>query len=121
MDKKIIIPGTMPGFNEIIKVSKQGRGKYQPYNDMKRENTESVVWMSKKISKKKKIFLDITWIEKDKRRDPDNIAAAVKFIWDGLVEAGVIKNDGWKENGGWSNKFEVDKDNPRIEVIIKEV
>lgn len=55
------------------------------------------------------------------RRDPDNIAAAVKFIWDGLVEAGVIPNDGWKENGGWSNHFEVDKDNPRIEVVIKEV
>lgn len=121
MDIKIVIPGTMPGFNEIVEVSKQGRGKYQPYNDMKRENTESVAWLSKKVPKKKKIFLDITWIEKDKRRDPDNIASAVKFIWDGLVEAGVIKNDGWKENGGWTNKFEVDKDNPRIEVIIKEV
>ena len=111
----------MPGFNEIIKAAKQGRGKYQPYNDIKRKNTELVSWVSKKIPKKKKIFLDITWIEKDRRRDPDNIAAAVKFIWDGLVEAGVIENDGWKQNGGWKNSFKVDKDNPRIEVIIKEV
>lgn len=118
---KIIIPGEMPGFNEIVKVAKRGRGKYQPYNDMKREHTDTVAWLSKKIPNKKKIFLDITWIEKDKRRDPDNIAAAVKFIWDGLVEAGVIKNDGWNENGGWANHFEVDKDNPRIEVAITEV
>lgn len=118
---KITIPGTMPGFNEIIKAAKQGRRKYQPYNDMKQEHTDHVAWLSKKLPKKKKIFLDITWIEKDMRRDPDNIAAAVKFLWDGLVVAGVIKNDGWSENGGWSNKFAVDKDNPRIEIIITEV
>lgn len=118
---KIVIPGEMPGFNEIIKVAKQGRGRYQPYNEMKRENTEAVAWVSKKIPKKKKIFLDITWIEKNKRRDPDNIASAVKFIWDGLVQAGVIANDGWNENAGWSNKFKVDKENPRIEIVIKEV
>ena len=37
------------------------------------------------------------------------------------MEDGVIKNDGWNENGGWSNHFDVDKDNPRIEIIIKEV
>lgn len=121
MSIKIVIPGEMPGFNEIIAVAKKGRGKYQPYNEMKRGNTSLVSWASKKVPKKKKIFLDITWIEKDKRRDPDNIASAVKFIWDGLVEAGVIKNDGWSENGGWSNSFDVDKDNPRVEVIIKEV
>ena len=35
-----------------------------------------------------------------------------KFIWDGLVQAGVIKNDGWNENGGWSNHFEVDSKKP---------
>ena len=118
---KIVIPGTMPGFNEIVDAAKRGNRRYQPYNDIKRENTDAVTWLSKKVPKKKKIFLDITWIEKNRRRDPDNIASAVKFIWDGLVEGGVIKNDGWKQNGGWSNRFDVDKENPRIEVIIREV
>jgi Holliday junction resolvase RusA-like endonuclease len=115
---KIVIPGGMPGFNEIVEAAKK---HYHRYNDMKKENTELVTWMAKKVPRKKKIFLDITWIEQNMRRDPDNIAAAVKFIWDGLVEAGVITNDGWKQNGGWSNRFEVDKKNPRIEVKIKEV
>ena len=118
---KIVIPGEMPGMNEIIKAAKQGRKGYQPYAEMKKENTNMVTWFAKKVPKKKRVHLDITWIAKDKRRDPDNIAAAVKFIWDGLVEAGVIQNDGWKENGGWKNSFEVDKVNPRIEVIISEV
>ena len=118
---KIVIPGEMPGMNEIIDAAKKGRGKYQPYADMKKENTNLVTWVAKKIPRKKRVFLEITWITKDKRRDPDNIAAAVKFIWDGLVSAGVIPNDGWNENGGWSNKFDIDKDNPRIEVTIREV
>lgn len=118
---KIVIPGEMPGMNEIIDAAKQGNRGYQPYAKMKKENTQLVTWIAKKVPKKKRIFLDITWIAKDKRRDPDNIAAAVKFIWDGLVGAGVIPNDGWNENGGWSNRFKVDKDNPRIEVEIREV
>lgn len=118
---KIVIPGEMPGMNEMIDAAKQGKGRFQPYADMKRENTQLVTWIAKKTPKKKRIYLDITWICKDKRRDPDNIAAAVKFIWDGLVQAGVIKNDGWSENGGWSNSFDVDKDNPRVEVVIKEL
>jgi len=118
MKNTIIIPGEMPGMNEIIAAAKS---HYHQYNDMKRTNTEIVTWVANKVPKKGKVFLDITWYRKNRRRDPDNIAAAVKFIWDGLVEAGVIENDGWKQNGGWKNSFKVDKDNPRIEVIIKEV
>lgn len=119
---KIIIPGTMPGFNEIVAAAKIGNRRYQPYNDMKRENTNLVHWASKKISKKKKIFLDITWIEKNRMRDPDNIAGGgTKFICDGLIEAGVIENDGWKQIAGFKHSFTIDRDNPRIEIIIKEV
>ncbi len=114
----IIIPGEMPGMNEIIDAAKL---HYHKYNDMKRVNTDMVTWMAKKVPEKKKVFLDITWYCKNRRKDPDNIAAAVKFIWDGLVQAGVIENDGWNQNAGWSNRFKVDKNNPRIEVKIEEV
>ncbi|MCF6466375.1 RusA family crossover junction endodeoxyribonuclease [Clostridium sp. Cult2] len=114
----IVIPGELPGMNEIIDAAKL---HYLKYNDMKQTNTDLVTWVAKKVPKKKKVFLNITWYCKNKRRDPDNIAAAVKFIWDGLVQARVIKNDGWNENAGWSNTFEVDKNNPRVEVRIKEV
>lgn len=116
----IVIPGEMPGMNEMIDAAKKGKRGYQPYATMKKENTEIVTWRAKKVSKKRRIYLDITWYCRNKKRDPDNIAAAVKFIWDGLVQAGIIGNDGWAENGGWSNKFKIDKNNPRIEIEIKE-
>lgn len=118
---KIIIPGELPGMNEIIASSK---AHYGAYADMKRTNTDTVTWIAKsKIKKKcKKIDLVITWHCKDRRKDKDNISGGgTKFILDGLVNAGIIKNDGWKQIGDITHIFKVDKDNPRIEVEIEEV
>ncbi len=39
------------------------------------------------------IALDITWIETKKKRDPDNVFAAVKFILDGIKASGTIEDD----------------------------
>jgi len=35
--------------------------------------------------------------------------------------AGVITGDGWKQVGDINHSFMVDKKNPRVEVVIKEV
>jgi Holliday junction resolvase RusA-like endonuclease len=43
------------------------------------------------------------------------------FFFDGLVKAGIIKNDGWKEVISFTHRFEVDKHHPRLEVEIREV
>ena len=122
MTYKIVIPGELPDLNTIIAESKRGRGKWQPYNEMKQEHTNIVAWIAKSEIKKqlKKIDLTITWICKNRRKDKDNIMAGTKFILDGLVAAGVIENDGWKQIGDIKHKFRVDKDNPRVEVVLKE-
>lgn len=70
----------------------------------------------------KPVFMEYLWIEPNRRRDKDNISSfGRKVIQDALVSAGVLKDDGWKHVVGFSDRFEVDKENPRIEVIIKEV
>lgn len=115
---KIVIPGELPDLNMIIDESKKHWTKYR---DMKQVETEKVAWIAKKLPKMGKIDLKITWYCKDKRKDKDNILVGIKFILDGLVEAGIIKNDGWKEVGDITPKFEIDKHNPRIEVLISEV
>lgn len=124
MTYKIVIPGELPDLNTIIAESKRGRGKWQPYNEMKQEYTNIVAWIAKSEIKKqlKKIDLEITWICKNRRKDKDNISGGgIKFILDGLVAAGVIENDGWKQIGDIYHKFKVDKHNPRVEVEIREV
>lgn len=117
---KIIIPGELPGMNEIIKASKS---HYHAYNNMKRKHTENIAWLAKATKKKyEKIDLEITWICKNRRKDKDNImAGGTKFILDGLVEGGMIANDGWRHIGDIDHKFKVDRDNPRIEVRITDV
>lgn len=52
------------------------------------------------------------------RRDPDNYSG--KFINDGLVRAGVLKDDSFS-NINLILKGDYDKDNPRTEIEIKEV
>ena len=39
------------------------------------------------------VSLDLTWIETKKKRDPDNVFAAAKFILDGIKVAGIIADD----------------------------
>lgn len=115
---KLTIPGELPDLNEIIKVSKI---HYGAYSKLKKDNTNKVTWLAKQLPKMDKIDLNITWYCKNRRKDKDNIAVGIKFILDGLVKAGTIKNDGWKQVNDFSHNFKVDKKNPRIEVEIKEV
>lgn len=58
------------------------------------------------------------WMEKDKRRDYDNIMAGSKLILDALVKQERIVNDSQRWLMPPTHSFEVDKTNPRIEVTI---
>lgn len=70
----------------------------------------------------KPVFMEYTWIEPSRRRDKDNISSfGRKVIQDALVQCGVLQDDGWKYVVGFSDRFEVDRENPRIEVLIKEI
>lgn len=67
------------------------------------------------------VYMEYIWYEKDMRRDLDNISSfGRKVIQDALVNAAILKGDGWEHVVGFSDRFEVDKENPRIEVKIIE-
>lgn len=67
------------------------------------------------------VRLNYCFYESNRRRDKDNIAAiAHKFIQDALVQCDIIPDDGWANIESFSDSFFVDKDNPRIEVVINE-
>lgn len=115
-------PGRLPGLNEIIKAAKQGRGKYQPYAMMKDRYTSEIGWLAKKLPAYDRVDITITWHEPNDRRDPDNIMGGMKFICDGLVAGGVIKDDKKKYiNKITHNPIEVDRENPRVEIEVQEV
>lgn len=64
--------------------------------------------------------VNIVWYEPNKRRDIDNVQFATKFILDAMVEMQVIPNDNQKYINKINNTVCVDKENPRIEVVLGE-
>lgn len=102
--------------NEIIKVSKS---HYMAYSTMKRKYTRLVSLQAGNLPKVERADFEITWYCRDRRKDKDNITGGgTKVLLDGLVEAGVLENDGWKQIGNITHLFEIDKEHPRIEVKI---
>ncbi|MFT9076544.1 RusA family crossover junction endodeoxyribonuclease [Ethanoligenens sp.] len=118
----IVISGKMPDLNDMIKLAKSGRGKYQPYAREKVRWTQEIAWECKRmhIPQLRRASVKIDWREPDARRDPDNIAAAAKYIMDGLVVAGVIRDDSQRYVTSISHVWHVDKQNPRVVVEIEE-
>lgn len=121
MEVKITIPGELPDMNQIIKMSKQ---HYGSYSRKKKIYTEEVAKACLSVKNKKisgKVAVTCEWMARNRRKDPDNISAGVKFILDGIVEAGILPNDGWSQVEKIDHYFKVDKRNPRVEVTIREV
>lgn len=88
---------------------------------IKREETEYVAFCAKVSLLEptdRPVYMLYKWFCKNKRKDKSNIAFARKFIEDGLVEAGILKNDGWNDIEGFQDKFFIDADRPRVEVFI---
>jgi len=48
-----------------------------------------------------------TWVCKNKRRRPTNIASAAEFIFDALRQVDIIQNDGWGQVADIHHYFEV--------------
>lgn len=68
--------------------------------------------------------LQVTFLfyEQNHKRDLDNVSSwAHKSVMDALVTSGILENDGWKQITGYTDCFYVDKENPRIEVILETV
>lgn len=119
---KLVIPGMLPGLNEYSTLER--RNRYQAAT-MKKQAEHTVIAEAKRQLRGLKIAVPVTmhylWIERNRRRDLDNIAFAKKFIQDALVKAGILANDGWSEIAHFTDDFAVDPKRPRIEVIIREV
>lgn len=117
--QKIFIPDEFTTLNEYIDAE---RGHLMKGAQIKKVETRRVLFHCRSQAtpgvEHYPVFVHFHWIRKDKRTDPDNVAAAKKFILDGLVEAGVLSNDGWKQVGGMSDTFEVNPENPGVIVNI---
>lgn len=107
-------PWRVPSMNDLVflkgtngKISwipiggkKRNPNQFNMYNQLKQEWSSKVCSHVTKTGFKfcKSAYFHYLLIEPNMKRDPSNIlASAAKFIEDGLIRAGVIENDGWKQ------------------------
>lgn len=123
---KLIINDIPPSNNKFM-----GRGTRYVQSIQYQEEKQKWEWLVLAAVKKAKVIkgvrlalpfahaeVKITYYFKDKRRrDPDNYSG--KFLLDGLVRAGIIKDDSFS-NIDLILKGNVDKENPRTEIEILE-
>lgn len=121
----LTIPGRLPGLNEYTEAC---RTNPRAGARMKQDAQEVVMWQilahMRRCKFQRPVFLLFTFYEKDRRRDHDNVSSfARKVIQDALVKCGTLQDDGWDYITGYLDRFEVDKENPRIivEFIEQEV
>lgn len=89
-----------------------GTFRYNKYNTIKADWKEKVVAVVKHTGfiQVEACYFSYLVVEKTRKRDPSNIAsAATKFIEDGLIEAGVMPNDGWDNVLGINCYWELDR------------
>lgn len=122
MQQAFTIPQTnFPGLNEIIKVAK---AHPMAYCSMKQRWGELVclyIKQAKLKPMKGPVQIHLAWVEKTRRRDPDNVRAGSKFILDALVKAGILAGDSQRIIWQISDSFSVDKHRWRVEVTVTQV
>lgn len=122
------IPGPLPALNTIIDAAKGGGGTGANYSRLKRAWTTTVWALAKQARIDKPspfsgpVRIRFEWREKDRRRDPDGFSSGgKKVILDGLVQAAVLRGDGWAHVAGWEDTWTVDAAAPGCLVEIREV
>lgn len=121
MTCQLWIPGRLPGLNEIVESAKGFGGRGFGYSKLKRQHTERMTLLARAAKVKRfdvPVVLTFKWVEPNRRRDRDNVAAAKKLILDALVKAGVIASDGWHHVIGWTDTFAVDPAKPGVLVTL---
>lgn len=111
---KYIIDEIPPSNNRFI-----GRNERWKYQEVKRywEKLIAIKCRPKPNKPIEKATVTLTYYFPDcKRRDPDNYSG--KMVLDGLVKAGIIKDDSFN-NINLILKGKYDKENPKLEIDVQ--
>lgn len=117
-DYFVEIPLKLPSINNYIDICR--RNKYQASKYKKDIEKEISIFLNRLPQIKKPIFINFVWIEKDRRRDLDNLSFGKKFILDAMVKCGKIKDDSRRYVIGFSDTFEIGNDT-KVYLYIEEV
>lgn len=128
---KVLVKGFDSGLNELLASQRMTYDrrikKYRVFNAEKAKNDKICrEWILKagmrKVKLQTPIHIHYRFFVKDKRHDVSNVVSGfIKSFEDALQELKILKNDGMNDVLPYTFEFYVDRENPRIEVEIREV
>ena len=131
MIQTFFIPGPLPGLNELIDAAQsrartwgRSRRQWNGYANLKKQQGETAYWqlLKQHMQPMRRVRLTFVWQERNRFRDPDNIAAGGrKIILDAMVKAKILNDDGWRQIDGWSDHWVVVNDSPGVTVRMDDM
>ena len=90
--REIYLPLILPGLNEVTTAN---RSHWSKGAKLKREVEDAIMdeLRPQRVIPIGRCHIDILFVEKNKRRDKDNVMSAQKFILDALQKYGILKKD----------------------------
>lgn len=123
MEYYLTIPTRLDNLNDYINACRSNRHYGAEIKKSNQEVCEAEIFRQlRHIRITAPVYIEYLWVEKNRARDLDNISSfGRKVIQDALVACKVLEGDGWKHIVGFSDSFQIDREHPRIEVLIREV
>lgn len=118
MEWVVNVPLKFPSLNEYINACRNN--KYTGAQMKRSCEQQTAIFLRKVPAIPGAVEINFHWIEKDRRRDLDNIAFAKKFILDAMVGVGILPDDSQRYVKALSDSFEIGQLNA-VTVTIREV
>ena len=104
MRYRVEIPMKLPSLNEYIGVCRTNPYKAAKF---KKDVEDRIIFYLVNLPRMEKpVKIHFHWIERNRRRDLDNVAYAKKHILDALVKAGKLKDDNRKCVTAFTDDFD---------------
>jgi len=114
-----------PTLNQLISSAQKRKGKFSPYGIEKKQATNYTEMIVKEYIKENNtpifensVEIKCVWFRGNKRSDPDNISACIKYVIDGIVKGKLLKDDTMKYIHKISHEFEK-SENGKNYVIVE--
>lgn len=122
MQQLLIIDGTLPGLNELIRALNNHRHSYKDLKARWQQVIGALILKGRLRPMQGPVSVHFRWIEKDRRRDPDNIrSGGSKLILDSLVQCKILATDSQKTIWQLTDTYGVNAQNPHVEVILTQI
>ena len=116
----IWIPVVFPSRNESERAARSN--KFAGAGLKKKYTEQAALFIGRQVRRDwvplTRYSVSFLWVCRDERQDPDGVMGGMKYVMDGMVAAGLVAGDGWRNVQKIENRFTVCKSNPGVRINV---